>query len=85
MKGTITAIKPKVVTVNDGHEVFKGGFGFIRGEDGTDRFFHANGVAGAKTFDQLVEGLAVEFEPYSQPGSGGNSQRARSVRVLNAN
>lgn len=83
MKGTITAIKPKSTTIQEGREVYKGGFGFIRDEHGSDRFFHANGVVGAMPFDQLLEGSAVEFEPYAQPGSGGNALRARSVRVTN--
>lgn len=80
MKGTITAIKPKV-TEPGGR--CHGGFGFIRDESGTDRFFHANGVADQTPFAQLLEGASVEFDPYTQPGSGGNSQRARAVRVVN--
>lgn len=35
------------------------GYGFIRGEDGLHRFFHAKDVAG--TFDLLKEGQHVEF------------------------
>lgn len=65
MKGTITAIKRTK------------GFGFIRGEDGVDRFFHANGCA--YPFDSLQEGQKVTFEPYEQSGGKDNGKRARSV------
>lgn len=65
MKGRITTIKRAK------------GFGFIRDEAGTDRFFHANEVR-ETTFDQLHEGLPVVFEPHEEPGRG---QRAVNVRV----
>lgn len=64
MKGRITTIKRNK------------GFGFIRDEAGTDRFFHANSVE--TPFEQLQEGLDVTFEPYDEEGRG---QRARRVRV----
>lgn len=35
------------------------GFGFIRGEDGTERFFHRSAVA---NFDNLREGQSVRFD-----------------------
>lgn len=38
------------------------GFGFIRGEDGTDRFFHKTAVAAGTNFDVLNEGQRVTFE-----------------------
>lgn len=72
MKGRITTIKRVK------------GFGFIKGEDGTDRFFHANSCVD-QTFNALQEGLVVEFEPYEEEGrgpSGGPGARARSVRVV---
>jgi CspA family cold shock protein len=68
MKGTITAIKRAK------------GFGFIRGEDGIDRFFHANGVVGYP-FDSLQEGTAVTFDAYQQDGAKDNGLRARRVTV----
>lgn len=38
------------------------GFGFIRGEDGTDRFFHKSSVVGGvEVFDELAEGQRVSF------------------------
>lgn len=77
MKGTITTIKR-----GKPEQTFaKGcgsGFGFIRDEDGKDRFFAHNSVDGAN-FDDLKEGLAVEFEPYEMEGRG---LRARGVRVI---
>ncbi len=52
------------------------GFGFIKDAAGVDRFFHAN--ACETPFDQLQEGLDVEFETYTEPGRG---ERARKVKV----
>ena len=78
MKGRITNIKRQK------------GFGFIQGADGIDRFFHINGqLAGDTPFDQLQEGVAVEFEPYEEtvhpvskePLAPGKGLRARRVRV----
>lgn len=37
------------------------GFGFIRGEDGKEIFFHRSGLQGL-TFESLQEGQAVEFD-----------------------
>jgi CspA family cold shock protein len=53
------------------------GYGFITDEAGVDRFFPHSNVEGTR-FDQLQEGLEVEFEAYEEPGRG---QRARRVRV----
>lgn len=53
------------------------GFGFITDEAGADRFFPHSNVEGSN-FDDLQEGLEVEFEPYEEPGRG---LRARRVRV----
>lgn len=38
------------------------GFGFIRGEDGFERFFHKSGCVGGTHFDDLNEGHPVTFE-----------------------
>lgn len=65
MKGRITTIKRSK------------GFGFIRDEAGQDRFFHANEVRGT-TYEQLHEGLNVDFEPIELEGRG---LRAVNVRV----
>jgi len=50
MKGVVTRIFPDK------------GYGFIRGEDGYQRFFHAHFVFN-KMFDTLYEGTEVEFVP----------------------
>jgi CspA family cold shock protein len=50
------------------------GFGFIRSDDGQDRFFHRSGVR--DSFDTLTEGQKVEFD--EEPSSKG--PRATNVR-----
>lgn len=50
MRGTIVRIKRE------------SGFGFIRGEDGTERFFHRSAVTHG-TFEALNERQGVTFEP----------------------
>ena len=37
------------------------GFGFIRGNDGKDVFFHRSGLVGM-TFEDLEQGTIVDFE-----------------------
>ena len=77
MRGTITTIKRG----KPGETFTKGcgsGYGFIRDEDGHDRFFAHNSVDGAN-FDELKEGLAVEFEAFEMDGRG---LRARGVKVV---
>ena len=51
------------------------GFGFVRGDDGVERFFHRSGFKG--DFNSLYEGQSVEFE--EQPSEKG--PRATDVRV----
>lgn len=83
MHGTITAIR-----------VAKR-FGFIRGDDGIDRFFHHGSLDRQRntlTFSDLEEGMRVEFEPYElaqpadakpgDPTKQHNNQRARRVVVM---
>ena len=41
------------------------GFGFIKGENDVEYFFHRSGVL--ESFDELEEGTAVSFE--EEPGS----------------
>lgn len=67
MKGRITAV------------IRARGFGFLLDEENRSRFFHANEVRGA-LFDDLREGLHVEFDPVEIPERG---LRAVQVRVLN--
>jgi CspA family cold shock protein len=52
------------------------GFGFIKGEDGVDYFFHRSALVGVK-FDELTQGRAVQFEP----GEGSKGPRAEDVSV----
>jgi cold shock protein len=54
------------------------GFGFVRGDDGVERFFHRSAVWGGGGFESLSEGQAVEFEEESHP----RGPRARSVKIL---
>lgn len=60
------------------------GFGFIRGEDGVSRFFHAKSVVLPTLFDLMHEGQTVEFtEATDETGkSRGNGLRAEDVRVV---
>ncbi len=53
------------------------GFGFIKTEDETDLFFHANDLEGVE-FNSLSEGQEVEFE--KGQGSDGRPQ-ANKVRL----
>lgn len=52
------------------------GFGFIRGENGEDIFFHRSALR-AKDFDTLKEGTGVEFNVTRGP----KGLRAVSVRI----
>jgi len=54
------------------------GYGFIQDEQGKDRFFSFANVVGTE-FNDLREGLKVEFEPFEIPEKG---LRAESVKVI---
>jgi cold shock CspA family protein len=54
-------------------------FGFIRDEQGHDRFFHANNSL--TPFEQLREGQQVTFDGFELNGVG---LRADRVEVVNA-
>lgn len=82
MNGVITVIKLK--TRPDG----KGGFGFIRGEDGKDRFFHARDLKTDMPFEllqvmafNLIEGKPpkVTFDPIALPPT----ERSNGLRAAN--
>lgn len=75
MKGTITTVIP----VRIEGDKKKGGFGFIKDEEGRDRFFHARDVQGTR-FDQLSQDNAVEFEAVEVGNGKGNGLRAEKVR-----
>jgi CspA family cold shock protein len=55
------------------------GFGFIRGEDGKEVFFHRSGLNGAD-YDSLSEGDAVEYVVQEGP----RGARAEHVRAVGA-
>lgn len=77
MRGYVTTVKRKKTDT----VIAKGcgsGFGFIKDENGKDRFFGHSEVIGVP-FDQLQENTPVEFEPFELEGRG---LRARQVRVL---
>ena len=52
------------------------GFGFIRGDDGKEVFFHRSGLGGAD-YDALSEGDAVEYHVQESP----RGPRAENVRA----
>ena len=55
-------------------------YGFIRGEDGRDYFFHRTGMQMTTcTFDELGVGQEVTFSPIQGPANRG--PRAIEVRV----
>lgn len=55
------------------------GFGFIKGEDGTDRFFHKSGLERTtKRFDELHQNMRVVFTHVD----GEKGPRAIEVRVV---
>ena len=53
------------------------GFGFIRGDDGKEVFFHRSGLNGAD-YDSLAEGDAVEYVIQEGP-RGARAEHVRSV------
>lgn len=63
------------------------GYGFVRGDDGITRFFHAReaGIAkdGMPLFDVLREGQGVSFIPtQSGPHEKGGGWRAADIKQL---
>jgi CspA family cold shock protein len=55
------------------------GFGFVRGEDGKEVFFHRSGL-GANDYDSLSEGDTVEYVVQEGP----RGPRAENVRTIGA-
>ena len=55
------------------------GFGFITGDDGTDYFFHRDGLDASLDFDRLSGGEKVEFEIESSPRGPRASKVARAA------
>lgn len=76
MNGTVT----KIVRKTDGRTADRGGYFFVRGEDGHDRFAHARDLLNAE-FDALKEHDPVTFEPLTVTSGKGNGLRAEMVRL----
>lgn len=55
------------------------GFGFIKGEDGAELFFHATALTGSTAFDSLTEGQAVTYD--TEPDTRGRGERAVNVQA----
>jgi CspA family cold shock protein len=53
------------------------GFGFIKGEDGNDIFFHVSALQGGIAIEELNEGQSVSYDE----GSGPKGPRAENVQV----
>lgn len=55
------------------------GFGFIKGEDGTERFFHRSCLqrTAGKPFEEIQHGQRVEFEAIDDAPKG-----PRAIEVL---
>lgn len=77
MKGRIIAIKK----AKPGARIERGcgaGYGFIKDENGVERFFHFNNST--IPVEELEEGIDVVFEPYTEPNKEpGKGERARAV------
>lgn len=77
MTGVITRVNREFVHA-DGRK--GGGFGFIRDEDGRDRFFHARSLRGV-FFDEIREGQAVTFQPVEVTGGDRKGNGLQAVDV----
>lgn len=72
MTGVVTAIIRK-------REGQNGGFGFIRDENGDERFFHVhNLIGGSVSFERLTEGARVTFTPITLP-----AQTSKAGKLVN--
>jgi CspA family cold shock protein len=69
MRGTVASVVPER------------GFGFITTADGGEFFFH-RGALQAVDFEELAEGVEVEFEVGDEPGDQpGERPRAVNIRL----
>lgn len=60
----------------------KGGYFFVRGDDGHDRFAHARDV-GQEVFAALQEHDRVTFDPITVPALPGQPARGNGLRAEN--
>ncbi|MDA8217101.1 MAG: cold shock domain-containing protein [Dehalococcoidales bacterium] len=56
------------------------GFGFIESEDGRNYFFHLTDLQPGLEFEDVQEGLDLEFEVKKEPGGDGRAGAAQNVR-----
>ena len=56
------------------------GFGFIAGDDGQEFFFHRSALQ-ATEFEELAEGVAVEFDVKRDAEGDEEDERPRAVSV----
>ena len=56
------------------------GFGFITSDDGDEFFFHRSALT-ATDFEELAEGVAVEFEVQNSESGDERTERPRAVNV----
>jgi len=61
------------------HIVSDRGFGFVRATNGQDYFFHLTDLRGSLEFEDLFEGLEVDFELKREPANG-RAGAAQNVR-----
>jgi cold shock CspA family protein len=63
-------------------KVSERGFGFIHADDGQDYFFHLTDLQTGLEFDDLGEGLSVDFEVKKEPSydKAGAAQNVRCQR-----
>ena len=54
------------------------GYGFITGDDGTDRFAHFSAIEGSDKRKNLKEGQEVEFESVA----GEKGPQAKNIKVI---
>jgi len=69
MRGTVIRLLPNK------------GFGFCRDTDNNTRFIHAKNFAIPGTFDRLVLGDALDFEPVAD-GHGGDGLRCVDIKQV---
>jgi len=60
--------------------VTDGGFGFIRGEDGREFFFHQSALVGTE-FEELAKASEVEFSVTEHGAGDEPSEQPRAVHV----
>jgi cold shock CspA family protein len=78
----MTGVVTKIIRKEETRTMDKGGYFFVRDNDGFDRFAHARDLIGI-SFAQLTENALVEFTPI-EGGQRGNGRRAEKVSPVGA-